>query len=159
MPANSRPAFGLRLRPGLHVRVMHLVRWGGFETRPYHRRGHCRTHHAGRSDLIISMKHGWSGCVWLIRQRCRFVLGATSRSCRVVSYGKMPSPFCSIPLGMHRSVENAVPPIQHPVRDASLGSLAALGLNRRREERMRAEDCFWRPQGLFYCRKVRADRY
>jgi len=49
MPVNSRSAFGLRLRPGLHVRDMHLVRWGGFETRPYHRCGHCRTHHAGRS--------------------------------------------------------------------------------------------------------------
>ncbi|MCL2825565.1 MAG: hypothetical protein FWD57_16355 [Polyangiaceae bacterium] len=27
---------------------------------------------------------------------------------------------------MHRSVENAVPLTQHPVRDASLGSLAAI---------------------------------
>ncbi|MCL2822895.1 MAG: hypothetical protein FWD57_02790, partial [Polyangiaceae bacterium] len=40
-------------------------------------------------------------------------------------------PFCSIPLGMHRSVENATPLIQHPVRDASLGSLAAfVGIGR-----------------------------
>ncbi|MCL2822894.1 MAG: hypothetical protein FWD57_02785 [Polyangiaceae bacterium] len=32
---------------------------------------------------------------------------------------------------MHRSVENATPLIQHPVRDASLGSLAAfVGIGR-----------------------------
>ena len=31
------------------------------------------------------------------------------------------------PVGMHRSVENAVPLIQHPVRDASLGSHTAFG--------------------------------
>ena len=30
--------------------------------------------------------------------------------------------FSSIPLGMHRSVENAAPLIQHPVRDASSGN-------------------------------------
>ncbi|MCL2824827.1 MAG: hypothetical protein FWD57_12640 [Polyangiaceae bacterium] len=53
------------------------------------------------------------------------IFGAASQFGRVVSSRKMRSPFSSIPLGMHRSVENVAPLIEHPVRDASLGSLAA----------------------------------
>ena len=54
--------------------------------------------------------------VWWNRRRGLLVLGGTDQFGRVASYWKMPSLFSRIPLGMHRSVENAAPLIQHPDR-------------------------------------------
>ena len=49
---------------------------------------------------------------------------------------------------MHRSVENAVPLIRHPVRDAS--SSRRLAESAEREERIGVEAYFWLSQALFH---------